>query len=40
LDLAGIEYNESQCDIVAHTTLAILMDNNWLIPEIPQEKET
>lgn len=39
LNLAGIEYNESQCDIVAHTALAILIDNNWLVPEIPQEKE-
>jgi hypothetical protein len=39
-NVAGIEHKEIQCDIVAHTTLAILMDNNWLIPEIPQEKET
>jgi hypothetical protein len=40
LNLAGIEYSEAQCDIMSHVVLAMLIDNNWLVPEIPQKQES
>jgi hypothetical protein len=39
LNLAGITHSENQCDIISHTALAILIDNNWLVPEIQKKQE-
>jgi len=39
LDIAGVDLGsrgENVCDLLAHTVLAMMIDNGWVVPEVPQ----